>query len=285
MNQDKQDKQKQDQHNQDKQNSRQDRGAGKNEAAEMKAQDDPRSKKNLAIILAGGTGSRIDESLPKQFFLLDGRPILRYTIEKFEHFPLIDDIFLVTNGEFIRQTEEVVRDGGFRKVRKILKGGETRQDSSRIGVTAAKPGEYENVFIHDAARPFVSPKVLSRLLEALETYSAVNLGIPSPDTIVEVDENGFTRSVPDRRYLRRVQTPQAFKLDLIRKAHLLALEKQVIKATDDCSLILRLDLAPIYVVDGSNLNIKITYPIDLHLAQKVVELECLSPEESPPKKA
>ncbi|HLP44446.1 MAG TPA: 2-C-methyl-D-erythritol 4-phosphate cytidylyltransferase [Candidatus Kapabacteria bacterium] len=229
--------------------------------------------KNLALILAGGSGKRIDGVVPKQFLLLDGQTILQHSIDKFENHPCIDQIFIVIHGDFLDRTKEIVRGSGYRKVVKILKGGETRQDSSRIGVTAANPGEYQNVLIHDAARPFVSKTIIDNTLAALETHSAVNVAIPSSDTIIEINHDHYIKSVPDRTYLRRVQTPQAFKLDLIQKAHCLALENNITNATDDCSLILKLDLAPIYVVEGSERNIKITYPLDLQFAQNILALE------------
>jgi 2-C-methyl-D-erythritol 4-phosphate cytidylyltransferase len=230
-------------------------------------------KKNLAIILAGGTGSRIEGELPKQFLTLAGKSILSRTIMKFEAHLHIHDVFLVTNPEYRDKSEAVVRSGGFEKVVKILNGGDTRQDSSRIGVTAAGPETYGKVLIHDAARPFVSKEIIDHLLEKLDTCAAVNVAIPSPDTIIEIDDGNFIKDVPDRRYLRRVQTPQGFQLPLIREAHRLALENNITNATDDCSLILKLNLAPVCVIEGSPLNIKITYPIDLQMAEKIREIE------------
>jgi 2-C-methyl-D-erythritol 4-phosphate cytidylyltransferase len=230
-------------------------------------------KSNLALILAGGRGSRIRNELPKQFLLLKGKTILQYTIGAFENHPAIDHIFLATHGEFYEKTEQIVKRSGYRKVVKILEGGTERQDSSRIGVTAASVEDYENVLIHDAARPFVSNKIISDILEKLDTYSAVNVAIMSSDTIIEVDENLLIKSVPDRKYLRRVQTPQGFKLELIQRAHRLARGKGIVDATDDCSLVLKLKLADIYVVEGSPLNIKITYPSDLDIAEKILAME------------
>jgi 2-C-methyl-D-erythritol 4-phosphate cytidylyltransferase len=227
-------------------------------------------KKNLAIILAGGTSSRIDGDLPKQFFTLAGKTILQHSIEKFEHHPCIDHIFLVIHEKFLNKAEEIVRKSGHKKVVKILPGGQTRQESSRIGVTAANPGEYENVLIHDAARPFVSKKNIDDIFAALNTYEAVNIAVPSPDTIIEINDKNLVKNIPDRKYLRRVQTPQGFKWDLIQKAHQLALEKGITNATDDCSLILTFKLADIYVVEGSEKNIKITYHWDLQIAEKMI---------------
>lgn len=228
-------------------------------------------KKNLAIILAGGTGNRIRSELPKQFFLLEGKTILQHTLEKFELHPEIHEIFLVCHPDFLERAIAIVQTSDYRKVSQFLAGGKTRQDSSRIGVTAADPGDFENVLIHDAARPFISHDIIDQLLEKLGTYSAVNVAIPSADTIIEINASNHIKAVPDRQFLRRVQTPQAFKLQLIRRAHDLALQKNIIDATDDCSLVFKLQLADILVVPGSETNIKITYPDDLDMAAKILE--------------
>jgi 2-C-methyl-D-erythritol 4-phosphate cytidylyltransferase len=230
-------------------------------------------KKNLAIILAGGTGSRIEGDLPKQFLKLAGKTILQHSIEKFENHPGIDHIFLVIYKEFLNKAKEIIRESGHQKVVKILTGGQTRQESSRIGVNAAARGEYENVLVHDAARPFVSKKIIDDIFAALNTYAAVNIAVPSPDTIIEVSDKNLVKNIPDRKYLRRVQTPQGFKWDLIQKAHELAIDKGIANATDDCSLILTFKLADIYVVEGSEENIKITYPSDLQIAEKMIAVD------------
>jgi len=229
--------------------------------------------KNLVIILAGGTGSRIAEELPKQLLELKGKTILAHTIDRFESHPGIHHIYIVSHGDYLGRTKTIVREAGYGKVVKILKGGLLRQDSSRIGVIAAEPGEYENVLIHDAARPFVSRKLIAGILTGLKAHDAINVAIPSADTVIRVDEGNFIEAVPDRRTLRRVQTPQGFKLELIREAHRLALSRGITGATDDCSLVLGLGLSNVYVVEGSPLNIKITYPIDLYLAEKIMEME------------
>jgi ribitol-5-phosphate 2-dehydrogenase (NADP+) / D-ribitol-5-phosphate cytidylyltransferase len=228
-------------------------------------------KKNLVIILAGGSGNRIDSQLPKQYMSVKGKTILHHTITTFEHHSGIDEIFIVTNSEYRDRTKEIVNTGIFKKVSKIIDGGVTRQDSSRIGVEAADPVEFENVLIHDAARPFVSTNIIDNILEKLDTYSAINVAVPSVDTIIQVGEDGLLQSVPDRKYLRRVQTPQAFKLDLILKAHHMALARKMTDATDDCSLVLTFKLAPIYVVEGRPENIKITYPMDLTMSEMILD--------------
>ncbi|MGE5341408.1 MAG: IspD/TarI family cytidylyltransferase [Candidatus Omnitrophota bacterium] len=232
-------------------------------------------KKNLALILAGGNGSRISHRishrLPKQFLELGGKTILQHTIDKFEAHPAIDAIFLVMNPAYIPQTLPLVRDSGYQKMEKILPGGATRQESSRIGVFAADPDVYENILIHDAARPFISRPLITRILETLVHYSAVNTATPSTDTIFEIDADHTIRRIPDRTSLRCAQTPQSFKLPLIRQAHQLAIDHHLTDSSDDCTLICRFNLSPVYVLDGDPSNMKITYTSDLHAAEKILE--------------
>jgi 2-C-methyl-D-erythritol 4-phosphate cytidylyltransferase len=228
-------------------------------------------KKNAVIILAGGSGSRINKDLPKQYMEIKGKTILHYTIERFENHPRIHEIIIVTNGHFLSATEGIVNSGGFQKVTGILEGGAKRQDSSRIGVDAVNREAIENVLIHDAARPFVADEIIDNMLDKLEDYSAVNVAVPSADTIIQVGKDNCIEAVPNRTQLRRVQTPQGFNLALIRKAHQMALARNMTDATDDCSLILTFKLAQVYVIEGRPENIKITYPMDLKLAEMILQ--------------
>jgi len=229
--------------------------------------------KNLAIILAGGSGLRLKHETPKQFLKLAGKLIIEHTIEKFEHHPNIDSIFIVTNPLYYEKTVEIVERNTYRKVKKILKGGKTRQESSYIGISAAEDSEYENVLIHDAVRPFISKKIIDEIIEKLKNFSAIDVAIPSPDTIIKIDDENIITEIPERKYLRRGQTPQAFKLKLIKKAHDMAIKDNFLNATDDCSLILKYGLSDIYVVEGTDFNIKITYPIDIHIADKIFQVK------------
>lgn len=227
-------------------------------------------RKNLAIILAGGAGTRLNKETPKQFLKIEDKSIIEHTIERFEFHALIDHIFIVTNPEYYDQTLKIVNIRDFKKVKKVLKAGKTRQESSRIGVFSAV-NDYENVLIHDAVRPFISDEIIENVLKELETYSAVNVAIPSNDTIIEIDEKNIIKKIPDRNFLRRVQTPQAFKLSLIQKAHKLAIENDIKDATDDCYLVLKFKLSDIYVVNGIEFNIKITYPMDINIAREIIK--------------
>ena len=223
--------------------------------------------KNIAIILASGNGERFGEKIPKQFYEYKGRTLLEYSIDAFEQNKNIDEIILVTNPKFRDLAEEILSKNSYKKIKKLLNGGITRVDSSRIGVFEAF--ENSNVLIHDAVRAFVTQDIINRNIEALNTYQAVGTAIETVDTIIQVDENNFITNIPARSSLKRVQTPQSFRADLIKKAHKMALEENNQNFTDDCGLILKYNLAPIHIVEGDEINLKITQKSDLEILEKL----------------
>ncbi|MBR6127578.1 2-C-methyl-D-erythritol 4-phosphate cytidylyltransferase [bacterium] len=221
--------------------------------------------KTYAIILASGTGNRFGGDLPKQFTEIAGKTILERSIEVFEGVNGvngIDSIILVITPEYKELAEEIVKKNNYKKVSKIIEGGKLRKDSSYNGVFSIEENE-ANILIHDCARPFISADVIKNCIKALETHNAVGVAIPSTDTIIEVN-NEIIKNIPPRDTLMRVQTPQCFKLSLIKKAH--ELSKNDTDFTDDCGLVLKHNLADIFVVKGNRENIKITYPEDIILA-------------------
>ncbi len=226
--------------------------------------------KYYAIILASGTGSRIGLDIPKQFYKLKNKTILEYSIEIFENHPNIDNIIVVSNPNFIDLTKEIIEKNDYKKVKKLLPGGSTRQKSSYIGVSSINDADAK-VLIHDAVRPFVSKQIIDDCILALDKYNAVNVAIESSDTILEVDENNFIKSIPNRKSLMRCQTPQCFNLATIKQAHELANNDPNYTATDDCGLVLRYKLDKIFIVKGDEKNIKITYPSDLIIAENILE--------------
>lgn len=227
------------------------------------------------IVLASGIGSRFLDNQPKQFTKLAGLPVLIHTLKVFDEFTSVDNVIVVTNDEFVEHVWELVGKHDLKKVHKVVSGGATRQDSSRIGLECCD-SKTEFVLIHDGVRPFISHQVLHRLVEAVRIHGAVDTVIPSADTLVEIDEKNFIRNIPDRSRFRRGQTPQAFSYPLIMAAHRFGREGGIENSTDDCALVLRLG-HPVFVVEGEEQNIKITYPLDLHLADKLFQLNTLSP--------
>lgn len=224
--------------------------------------------KNIAIILASGTGERFGEKIPKQFYKFEGKTILEHSIDAFEKNKNIDEIILVTNPKFRDLAEEILKNNDYKKVTKLLNGGKTRVESSYVGTLEAP--EESNVLIHDAVRAFVTQKIIDDNIEALKKYEAVGTAIDTVDTIIQVDENNVITAIPPRKFLKRVQTPQSFRANLIKKAHEMALKDEDANFTDDCGLILRYNLAPIHIVDGDELNIKITHKNDLNVIKNML---------------
>ena len=146
--------------------------------------------KNYSIILASGSGSRYGSDIPKQFVKIAGKTILEHTIEIFEKAKEIDEIFVIITPEYRHFAEEILVKNNFKKVSKLLNGGAIRKESSYIGISAVEEDE-ANVIIHDCARPFLTQKIISDCIEALKKYDAIDVAIPSADTIIEIDDKYY----------------------------------------------------------------------------------------------
>jgi 2-C-methyl-D-erythritol 4-phosphate cytidylyltransferase len=205
-----------------------------------------------------------------------GKPLLEHTLEVFEGSPDVDEIVVLMAPGWTEEAEKLVRNAGFRKVTRVLPGGLTRNETTRLALDALGPGEAKVLF-HDAVRPLLDHRIIADCVAALDTFAAVDVAIPSADTIVVVDD-GIITDIPSRDRLRRGQTPQAFRLSTIRRAYELAAKDPHFTATDDCSVVLRyLPDVPITVVEGSERNMKVTYPIDVFLADQLFRLGSHTP--------
>lgn len=229
--------------------------------------------RTVAVVLAGGTGSRVGLDLPKQLLKVAGRTIIEHTIEALHACSDVDEIIVVMTADFVPDAEQLLLDPDDRpKLTRILAGGADRNASTRVALDALGDEEC-NVLFHDAVRPLLPHRVVQACVTALQTYEAVDVAISSADTIVRVDEQERIVEIPERSRLRRGQTPQGFRLSTIRRAYDLAADDPDFRATDDCSVVLRyLPEVPIYVVPGDEQNMKITYPIDLFIADKLFQL-------------
>lgn len=225
--------------------------------------------KNIAILLAAGSGTRVGGNVPKQFRTLkDGRTVLETCTDAFKVCPLIDDIVVIT--------PEL--------------GGKTRSESSWKAINLVydkyKGEEDVNVLIHDAARPFVSQRIIEDVCRALESHEAVTVAVPATDTMYECkilnaeckmpgtkcgmqNAERSIKNIPDRSTMWRAQTPQAFRLSLVRKAYEMQnaeykMQNTTYTATDDCGMVHHyLPEIPIYIVEGEEKNKKITFKEDL----------------------
>jgi 2-C-methyl-D-erythritol 4-phosphate cytidylyltransferase len=229
------------------------------------------SRRYYAVILASGLGVRMGVDTPKQLLKLAGRSVIEHTLEVFESHCRITDIIVVIHPMLRSYLEDLMLRRDYTKIRAVVNGGQTRQDSSWAGLQAIADNE-DYVLIHDAVRPIVSHELITRCIEALDEYSAVDVAIKCADTIIETDTNGFVTSIPNRSRLMRGQTPQAFKAGIIRKAHALAKQYADRNFTDDCGLVVKYGLCKVKVIEGEEENIKITYPIDLYIADRLFQL-------------
>lgn len=229
--------------------------------------------KNIAVILAGGSGARFGRDLPKQFLKVAGKKVIEHTIDVFEHNTLIDEIAVVTRPEFIADMEQMVVNNHYAKVRKILIGGKERYHSSLSAINAYTNDE-DNLIFHDAVRPLVNDRIINDCIEALKSYDAVDVAIPVADTIIQVNESECISTIPTRSLLRSGQTPQCFKRSVINRAYQLALQDPNFVTTDDCGVVRKyLPEIPVYVVKGEVFNMKITYKEDLFLVDKLFQLK------------
>jgi 2-C-methyl-D-erythritol 4-phosphate cytidylyltransferase len=227
--------------------------------------------RNVAVVLAGGTGTRIGGDVPKQLIPIAGKPILEHSIAAMQRSPLIDEILVVMAPGYLEEVRALVEGGGYDKVGQILPGAETRNGSTSVALAAL--GDQEcNVILHDAARPLVSQKIIAANVAALVHHLAVHTAIPSADTVIQVDpaENRLVEVLP-RHLLRRAQTPQSFRLSTIRAAYGQAARDPEFTATDDSTVVLRyLPSVEIAVVEGDQRNLKVTEPIDVSIAEMLL---------------
>ena len=208
---------------------------------------------------------------PKQFADLGGRMVIERSIDAFDQADGIDEVAVVVHPDWKNYMQSVVEKNSWRKVRRLIDGGTERYMSSLNAIAAYldKPDD-TNLIIHDAARPFVSQKVIARVVESLRYHEAVGVGIPSTDTVWEVRQDfdptlsKFIVRIPERSIMWRAQTPQAFRLPVIRDAYQVALQDSQFRATDDCGVVRRyLPSVKVYIVEGEEQNRKITFKEDL----------------------
>ncbi len=224
--------------------------------------------KNIAIILAGGSGSRFGADMPKQFLKVAGKMIIEHTIDAFERHPLIDEIAIVSRADYMDEMKEMVKKDGYKKVSHVLQGGKERYHSSLAAIEAFT-NDADNLLIHDGVRPLVSERIITDCVNALANYEAVDVAVPTTDTIIELNEDGSIARIPQRRLLRNAQTPQCFRRRVIAEAFRLALQDPDFFPTDDCSIVLKyMPEVAIKVVDGEPTNIKVTYKSDLETVER-----------------
>lgn len=224
--------------------------------------------KVAAVIVAGGSGSRMGTKVKKQYLKLKDKEILVHTVERFSTITMIQEIIVVTAQEDIEYVTKLLKEVyKVDKVKKVVAGGKERQDSCYNGIKSVSH-DINYVMIHDGARPLISEQCILQSIEKVKEHKACIVAVPVKDTIKQVDDTGKVIQTPKRETLWSVQTPQTFERDLIIKAYE-ATHNDSIIATDD-SMIVEAMGHPVYIVQGEYTNIKITTPEDLLLAEKLL---------------
>lgn len=222
----------------------------------------------VAIVLAGGKGSRMNESVAKQYIKIEDKEIIYYSLNTFENAKAIDEIVLVCGAEDIEYCKkEIVEKYNFYKIKKIVPGGKERYDSVCNGLKAIKDSTVDIVMIHDGARPFITEKMVNDSIKCATRYNACTVGMPVKDTIKVVNEDGYGVETPDRKKLYQIQTPQTFRYDILLEAYDKMYNAENHNITDDTMLVEQYMGMPVKVIEGSYENIKITTKSDLNIAE------------------
>jgi ribitol-5-phosphate 2-dehydrogenase (NADP+) / D-ribitol-5-phosphate cytidylyltransferase len=231
--------------------------------------------RTVAVVLAGGSGLRLGGAVPKQLQLLAGQTLLEHSVGAFQQAPGVDRIVVVLPAELVADGARLL-GSRYRKLTDVIAGGVDRPGSTRSAIELLSREDQAadcNVLFHDAARPLVDQRIIGDCVAALADCQALGVVVPTADTIVEMAD-GVMTSIPPRETLGRCQTPQGFRLSVIRRAHQLAGEDPDaagFSATDDCGMVLRyLPEVKVRAIPGSERNLKITYPGDLRVAESLL---------------
>jgi len=216
----------------------------------------------LAVPAAGPAGAAL-------FAPLAGRPVIEHSVAAFEASPVVDEILVVTPPQLTARTGQLLAAADYRKAGRVIEGGATWAESAWQAIRTLG-GADGNLLLHDAARPLIGPRVIGDCVAALETYPAVCAAVPASDTMVQVEDDFITER-PPRDRLRRRQTPQGFRLEVIRRGYELALADAGCDPADDCGIVLRyLPDVPVRLVPGSERSIAITGPADIEIAETLL---------------
>ena len=217
-----------------------------------------------AIIVAAGQSRRMGGDTSKQFILIDGVPVIVRTLKAFEIAERIREVVIAARQEDIPQMYALIQDYEITKVKQIITGGETRQESVFRAIAQVDENA-DFLAIHDGARPLIRPQEIDLAVSAAVEHGAAALGVPVKDTVKQVDADGKIVDTPERSTLWAVQTPQVFS----RALYLRAAGEAAAQLTDDCQLIERTG-APVYLVRGAYANLKITTPEDVFAAEGIL---------------
>ncbi len=225
---------------------------------------------NIAVIIAGGSGQRMGEDIPKQFILVEGKPVIAYTLEGFQAHPLVDSIVVVCLAGWEEQLQKYALNSGITKLSSIVLGGSTAQESIRNGVFSleGKCDPADIIIIHDSIRPLVDAYVLTDVITTAQHFSNAVTSLPYNEQIflVNTDDPSTTTSFIPRETLRRVSTPQAYRFDLLDSKYHEAYDRQIAIHGSAYANTMMVQLGVrLHFAAGSDRNIKLTTPSDLDI--------------------
>lgn len=216
------------------------------------------------VIAAGGKGERFGNNQPKQFCSIAGKPILNWTLDRFEKCLLVEDIILVVPQNMQEKAKDKLFLSGYKKIKTIVGGGEERIDSVFQGLMRVDE-DTEIVLIHDAVRPLVSTSLIESVIQKTQVFGAVVPGVRAKETVKEADEDNLVAKTLPRERIYLIQTPQGFKFELIKTAHQQAKSLKW-RANDDATLVEKMGI-PVKIIPGEESNIKITTSFDFQIAE------------------
>lgn len=219
------------------------------------------------VLLAAGSRSRMHSETPKQYMMLAGKPLLAHSLLAFEASEVDAIVLVVAAGDEVYCQREIVEKYSIKKVSAIVAGGQERYDSVYCGLQQLT---CDYVLIHDAARAFVTPEIITGAAKAAQMYGAAVVGMPSKDTIKISDEEGFVASTPHRELVWNIQTPQAFYYPLVYEAYQKLQDADCAGITDDAMVVERMTDTRVKLILGSYENIKVTTPEDLALGESIL---------------
>lgn len=220
-----------------------------------------------AVILAGGSSSRMGGKSTKQFLEIEGIPVVARTVMKFDSSDLIDEIIIVAKADEIEKYADFAKAYNIKKPFKVIEGGATRQESARHGVDAVD-GKSKFIAIHDAARCLITCEMIEKVCHVAYLNGAAILAIKAIDTVKIAEKNKFIENTPNREMTWQAQTPQVFKVNAFRAATYIARDESF-EGTDDASLLEHIKI-PVKLVEGSRENIKVTEPMDVYFAEAIL---------------
>ena len=223
---------------------------------------------NIAVILAGGKGLRFGGNIPKQMLQLGSKPVISWSVDTFHKIDLIDKIIIVSEKNLTDIIKKLYPENIYPKITAYAEGGKERSDSSYNALESILFNEDDIILFHDAARPFISEDIIVKLINTASITGAAGTYVRATDTVALVNDM-LIKSIPERDTVYSAQTPQCFKYDIIKKAHMINKKAPMKNVTDDISLVVNMG-ADVAVIIGSNMNIKITTELDMKFAEFLI---------------